>query len=162
MSFRKQQSSGDGSESRPAGSPRNEPKVRGTAALVAEAGGPKLCKPPQKEPESGKTQPEKRPREETHAEPEKPAPPWRAVAVDTGNKALQRISTKKPRDDGRAEAPHTNTTSVGGGVRRRTAKTLRPTHMRPPMAVPAPAENEEPPWPDLRNMAGQDGYYRTA
>ena len=38
------------------------------------------------------------------------------------------------------------------GVRRRTAKTLRPTHMRPPMAVPASVDNEEPPWPDLRNM----------
>ena len=45
--------------------------------------------------------------------------------------------------------------SVGEGVRRRTAKTLRPTHMRPPMAVPASAENEEPPWPDLRIMEGQ-------
>ena len=30
--------------------------------------------------------------------------------------------------------------SVGEGVRRRTAKTLRPTHMRPPMAVPASAD----------------------
>ena len=49
--------------------------------------------------------------------------------------------------------------SVGEGVRRRTAKTLRPTHMRPPMAVPASAENEEPPWPDLRNMEGQEGFY---
>ena len=45
------------------------------------------------------------------------------------------------------------------GVRRRTAKTLCPTHMRPPMAVPAsvdnmPAsvDNKEPPWQDLRNM----------
>ena len=36
--------------------------------------------------------------------------------------------------------------SVGEGVRRHTAKTLRPTHMRPPMAVPASAENEEPHW----------------
>ena len=48
---------------------------------------------------------------------------------------------------------------VGEGVRRRTAKTLRPTHMRPPMAVPASAENEEPPWLDLRNMEGQEGLY---
>ena len=37
-------------------------------------------------------------------------------------------------------------------VRSRTAKTLRPTDMRPPMAVPASVDNEEPPWPDLRNM----------
>ena len=27
------------------------------------------------------------------------------------------------------------------------------------MAVPASAENEEPPWPDLRNMEGQEGFY---
>ena len=38
------------------------------------------------------------------------------------------------------------------GVRRRTAKTLCPTHMRPPMAVPASVDNKEPLWPDLRNM----------
>ena len=44
---------------------------------------------------------------------------------------------------------------VGEGVRSRTAK----THMRPPMAVPASAEIEEPLWPDLRNMEGQDGFY---
>ena len=44
------------------------------------------------------------------------------------------------------------------GVRRRTAKTLRPTHMRPPMAVPASVDNEEPPWPDLRNMESQEGF----
>ena len=48
--------------------------------------------------------------------------------------------------------------SVGEGVRRRTAKTLQPTHMRPPMAVPASADNEEPPWQDLRNMEGQEGF----
>ena len=36
----------------------------------------------------------------------------------------------------------------------RTAK----THMRPPMAVPASAEIEEPLWPDLRNMEGQEGF----
>ena len=41
---------------------------------------------------------------------------------------------------------------VGGGVRRRTAK-------RPPMAVPASADNEDLSWPDLRNMEGQDGFY---
>ena len=38
------------------------------------------------------------------------------------------------------------------GVRRRTAKTLRPTHMRPPMAVPASVDNKESSWPDLRNL----------
>ena len=48
--------------------------------------------------------------------------------------------------------------SVGAGVRGRTAKPLRTTHMRPPMAVPASAANEEPPWPDLRNMEGQEGF----
>ena len=37
-------------------------------------------------------------------------------------------------------------------VRRRTAKTLRPTDMRPPMAVPASVDNKEPSWPDLRNL----------
>ena len=42
------------------------------------------------------------------------------------------------------------------GVRRRTAKTLRPTYMRPPMAVPASVDNKEAPWPDLRIMEGQD------
>ena len=31
--------------------------------------------------------------------------------------------------------------------------------MRPPMAVLVSADNEEPPWPDLRNMEGHDGFY---
>ena len=48
---------------------------------------------------------------------------------------------------------------VGLGVRRRTAKTIRPTHMRPPMAVPASEGNEGPSWPDLRNMVGPEGFY---
>ena len=49
--------------------------------------------------------------------------------------------------------------SVGAGVRRRTAKPLITTHMRPPMVVPASAANKDPPWPDLRNMEGHDGFY---
>ena len=49
--------------------------------------------------------------------------------------------------------------SVGEGVRRRTTMTLGRAHMRPPMAVPASAEIDEPLWPELRNMEGQDGFY---
>ena len=49
--------------------------------------------------------------------------------------------------------------SVGAGVRRRTAKPLITTHMRPPMVVPASAANKDPPWPDLRNMEGQEGFF---
>ena len=67
-----------------------------------------------------------------------------------GGTVVTGVAPDRQRQDARS--------SVGERVRRRTAKTLRPTHMRPPMAVPAPAENEEPPWPDLRNMEGQDGY----
>ena len=49
--------------------------------------------------------------------------------------------------------------SVGEGVQRRTVKTLRCAHKRPPMAERASAENEETPWPDLRNMVGRRGFY---
>ena len=44
-------------------------------------------------------------------------------------------------------------------VRSSTTMTLGRAHMRPPMAVPASAEIDEPLWPELRNMEGQDGFY---
>ena len=61
-----------------------------------------------------------------------------------GGTAVTGVAPDRQRQDVRS--------SVGEGVRRRTAKTLRPTHMRPPMAVPASVDNKEPLWPDLRNM----------
>ena len=68
-----------------------------------------------------------------------------------GGTVVTGVAPDRQRQDARS--------SVGDGVRRHTAKTLQLTHMRPPMAVPASVENEEPPWLDLRNMEGQDGFY---